>query len=80
MKPSHPTITLELLEIALNSVTAEHRSQVATAHGVVPNLLHMVRMEAQKSQLVNFRKADPFPLTELGKCPEVRMVQGTLNF
>jgi hypothetical protein len=46
MKPSHPTITLELLEIALNSVTAEHRSQVATAHGVVPNLLHMVRMEA----------------------------------
>jgi hypothetical protein len=38
---------MQLLEIALNQLTAEHRVQVATAHGIVPNLLHMVSNEAR---------------------------------
>ena len=44
LKASHPRVILELLEIALNAVTAEQRCQVANSHGIVPNLLHMVRL------------------------------------
>jgi hypothetical protein len=48
IKASHPMVTLELLEIALDSVTAEHRCQVANSHGITPNLLHMVSCSQQR--------------------------------
>jgi len=33
---------MRLVEMALNGLTVEQKVQVAIAHGIVPNLLHMV--------------------------------------